>query len=177
MSEEVSKSVHHVSVFADNFQFQLQDQVEDCEYPEVWNDALLTQLFVFGPSIVGISTVRDQDVSVILEVYDKPMDEKDLRTEPDLSDYDHAAQCNLDLPSGKLLITGCTSDYEDALKLNLPFHHYGVRIFWSNLDSPDELGFEGDDEYLIQLWPNTQFEEQIMKVWKNLAYQLNPDNN
>ena len=177
MSEEVSKSVHHVSVFADNFQFQLQDQVEDCDYPEFWNDALLTQLFVFGQGIIGISTVRDQDVDVTLEIYDKPMDEKDLRTDPDLSEYDHAAQCNLELPSGKLLITGCTSDYEDALKLTLPARNYGVRLFWSNLDAIDELGFEGDDAYLIQLWPDTQFDERILKVWKNLAHQLNPDNN
>lgn len=174
---EVSKTVHQVSVFADNFQFQLQDQVEDCDYPENWNDALLTQLYVCGNRIIGIGTVRDLDVDVTLEVYDEKMDDKELDVDPDVSDFDHVVQCNLEIPSGKLLITGCTSDYEEALKLTLPARQYGVRIFWSNLDSTDELGFEGEDKYLIQFWPDTYFEERIFRVWRNLAYQLNSQNN
>ncbi len=174
---EPGKTVHQISVFADNFQFQLQDQVEDCDYPEHWNDALLMQLYVCGHKIVGIGTVRDQDIDLCLEVYDQKMPDEDLEKEPELADYDHAAQCNIEIPSGKLLITGCTSDYEDAIKLALPAKHYGVRMFWANLDSTDELGFEGDDRYLIQLWPDTFFEEGVIKLWRQLAYQFNAQNN
>jgi hypothetical protein len=177
MDDHRDKIVYNLHVFADNFQFQLQDQIEDCEYPEYWNDALLTQLFVSGNRIVGIGTVRDLDIDLTLEIYADPMDEKQLEEEPDVSHCDHAAQTNLELPSGKLLITGCTTDYEETIKLDLPAQYYGVRIFWQELDSIDELGFEGEDKYLIQLWPNTYFEEGVIKLWRQLALQSQSHNN
>src|SRR5579883_3159818 len=151
MAEHPKKIVYDLHIFADNFQFQLQDQIEDCDYPEYWNDALLTQLFVSGNRIVGVGTARDLDVDLTLEIYSEPMEEQKVDEEIDLSHCDHAAQCNLELPSKKLLITGCTTDYEETIKLDLPAQQYGLRIFWHKLDSIDELGFEGEDHYLIQL--------------------------
>lgn len=177
MAEQADKTVHNLHIFADNFQFQLQDQIEDCDYPEYWNDALLTQLFVSGNRIVGIGTVRDLDINVTLEIYAEPMDEKEIDEEPDLSNCDHAAQTNIELPSGKLLITGCTTDYEETIKIDLPARNYRLRIFWEQLDTIDELGFEGEDHYLIQLWPDTHFEELVLKEWRQLAFQAQAHNN
>lgn len=171
------KTVHQIEVFADNFQIQIQDQIEECEYPESWNDCLLTQLYVCGDRILGIGTVRDLDCELTLEIFHGAMDEKEQLTDPDLNDYDHAVQCTMDIPSGKLLITGCSSDYDECAKIELPKGTYGVRIFWSGLDTTDELGFEGDDRYTVQLYPDTHFEERILKPWRQLAYQLNPQNN
>ncbi len=174
---EKKKTVYNITVFADNFQFQLQDQVEDCEYPEHWNDGLLTQLYVVGEKLVGIGTVRDLDIDLRLEIFEEPMTEKELFAKIDLSEYDHAVQCNIDIPSGKLLVTGCTTDYEEAAKITLPPGRYGMRILWKDLDSSDDLGFEGEDEYMVQLWPNTEFEERILKNWSQIAFHLNPYNN
>jgi hypothetical protein len=177
MADQQEKTTHIISVFADNFQFYLQDQVDDCDYPEDWNDSLLTRLFACGEKVVGIGTVRDLDCEITLEVFANPMDEKQQQDEPDLSDYDHVAQCNIEIPSGKLMIGGCTTDYEETTKLDLAPGHYGVRIFWSNLDKTDTLGFEGDDQYMIQLFPETYFDEVIFKFWRQLALQLNTQNN
>lgn len=177
MSVGKAKNVYEISVFADNFQFQIQDQVEDCEYPVFWNDALLTQLYICGHRIIGIGTVRDLDVDVVIEVYQDSLDEDEANALPELSDFDHAVQCNIELPSGKMLVTGCSTGYDETTKLELPARFYGVRIFWSGLERTDELGFEGDDRYLIQLFPDTNFQERVLKSWRQLGYQLNPDNN
>lgn len=171
------KTVHEFLVFADNFQFQIQDQKEECEFPEEWNDRLLTQMYAAGERVIGICTVRDLDVEVSIVIHSDKMDEKDVHKIPDLTEYDHVAQCNLELPSGAFILTGCTEFYDDANKIRVEPGQYGVRIFWSNLDSIDELGFEGDDRYIIEMWPDTQFEPQVLKAWRQLAYQINPQNN
>ncbi|MBX9689399.1 MAG: hypothetical protein K2X27_22000 [Candidatus Obscuribacterales bacterium] len=177
MADAPDKITHSIMVFAENFQFQLQDQIEDCDYPEDWNDSLLSQLYVGGRGIVGIGTVRDLDIELTLEVYAAPMDEKDMNEDPEVGEFDHVVQCNIEVPSGKLLVTGSTTEYDDTYKLEIPAGQYGMRIFWSGLDTLDELGFEGDDKYLIQLYPETPFEERIIKTWRQLALQLNPQNN
>ncbi len=172
--QEKSKTVHHLTVFADNFQFQIQDQIEDeVEYPEDWNDNLLTQLFVAGERLIGIGTVRDLDVDLTIEIYHDPMSEEEMDKVINLDAYDHVVQCNIELESGKLMVTSSTTAYEDAAKFDLAPGQYGVRIFWSNLDSSDDLGFEGDDEYFIQLFPETELEECVMKKWKQIAFHLN----
>lgn len=170
------KIVHELIVFADNFQVQIQDQKEECDFPESWNDSLLTQLYVAGDRVLGIGTVRDLDVELTIEVNSDRMDDKDIYEDPDCSDYDHVVQCNIDFPSGELLISG-SSEIDEASKIIIPPGTYGLRIFWSNLDSTDELGFEGDDHYKIELWPNTYFEERILKMWRQIAFQINPQNN
>lgn len=176
-SEDENRIVHKLELFADNFQFQVQDQIEECEYPEDWNDKLLSYLYACGERVVGIGTVRDLDVEITIEIYHAPMDEKDMEKEPELSQYDHAVQCNIEIPSGKLMIAGCTMDYDDAVKIEIPPGQYGVRIFWTDLDSTDELGFEGEDKYLLKLYPETYFEEGVLKSWRHLGIQLNAENN
>jgi hypothetical protein len=171
------KIVHELIVFADNFQVHLQDQKEEADFPESWNDLLLTQLYVAGERVLGIGTVRDLDVEMTIEVNSDRMDDKDIYTDPDCSDYDHVAQCNIDLPSGEILISGCTESFDEAHRISVPPGTYGVRMYWSNLDSTDDLGFEGDDHYKLEFWPNTYFEERIIKMWRHLAYQINSQNN
>jgi hypothetical protein len=171
------KTVHELIVFADNFQIQIQDLKEESDFPESWNDALLTQLYVVGDSVLGLGTVRDLDVELTIEVNSDRMDDKEIYTDPDCSDYDHVVQCNIEVPSGELLISGCTESFDEASKITVPPGSYGLRIFWSNLDSTDDLGFEGDDHYKIEMWPNTYFEERIIKVWRQIAFQMNPQNN
>lgn len=177
MAGQPEKTVHHITIFADNFQFMLQDLLEDCEFPEDWNDSLLTRLFSCGNKIIGIGTVRDLDCDLTLEVYADRMDERLQQQDPEMNQYDHVAQCNIEIPSGKLLVTGCTTNLEDCTKIEVIPGQYGVRIFWSNLSNTDALGFEGDDTYLVQLWPDTHFDEAILKFWRQLALQLNPQNN
>lgn len=172
MPETLPTWVHQINVFADTFQFHIQDIADECLYPETWNDDLALQLFVIGDKILGVGTVRDHDVDVTIEIFDTPMDSGDVDKEPDLDDWDQVIQCNINVPTGKILVTGATEDPELAKRLEIRPGHYGVRIFWGGLDTVDELGFEGDDYYKIMMWPNTEFEERVIKPWKELAFRL-----
>lgn len=165
MTEASLKQVHQLNVFADSFQFLVQDRMEDCAYPENWSDELASQLFVIGDKVVGVGTVRDLDVEVVLEIFDAPLDEEEREQDPDVTDWDQVIQCNLNIPSGRLLIAGPTEDFEEVARLDVPPGQYGIRVFWGNLDSIDDMGFEGDDLYKIMMWPNTEFEPRIIKPW------------
>lgn len=167
MTEPLTKEI---IVFADNFQFHLQDKRSECDYPESWNEEIMNGLFVAGSNVIGIGTVRDLDVEVTLQIMPTPMDEKDKDKLPELEDWDHAVQCTLDVPSGELLIAGPTEDIEQAAKLTVEPGRYGVRIFWGNLENVDEIGFEGDDVYKIVMWPDTDLETRILKRWRSLVY-------
>lgn len=160
-----------IIVFADNFQFHLQDKRSDCDYPETWNEEIMNALFVAGSNVIGIGTVRDLDVEVSLDIMSTPMDNNDMDKLPeDIEDWDHAVQCTLDVPSGEMLIGGPTEDPEHAARVELAPGRYGVRIFWGNLENVDEVGFEGDDVYKIVMWPNTELETRILKRWRSLVY-------
>lgn len=167
----MSEAIHRtVTVFADNFQFHLQDKKAECEYPESWNEEIMNALFVAGRGVVGIGTVRDLDVDVDVQVNDKPLEEREKENIPDLSQWDHAVQCTLELPSGELLITGPTAPPEEAAIFQLKPGNYGVRIFWSNLDEVEAIGFEGEDTYKIEMWPDTELDTRVLKRWRSLVY-------
>ena len=128
-------------------------------------------LFVAGDNVIGVGTVRDLDVEVSLQIMSTPMDGRDIdRLPDDIDQWDHIAQSTLNLPSGKLLIAGLTEDIERAATVDLEPGRYGVRVFWSNLDVVDEMGFEGDDSYKVILWPGTELETRILKHWRSLVY-------
>ena len=88
----------------------------------------------------------------------------------DLDGWDQVVQCNISIPSGKILVAGPTEDVQFAKRLEVRPGNYGMRIFWGGLDTVDELGFEGDDRYKIMMWPKTEFEERVIKSWRELAY-------
>ncbi|MBY0357140.1 MAG: hypothetical protein K2W82_03990 [Candidatus Obscuribacterales bacterium] len=168
MAEPIPTWVHQVTVFADNFQFHIQDATAEGEYPETLNDDLITSFLALGDKVVAIGTVRDLDVEVTIEIFDEPLDQEDIEEEPDTDGFDQVAQCNIDLPSGRFFVAGPVEDIEHAKKIEVKPGSYGMRIFWKDLHSVDTVGFEGDDSYRIMMWPDTEFEPRLIKMWKNL---------
>jgi hypothetical protein len=164
-----------ITIFADNFQFHLQDRRSECDYPESWNEEIMNGLFVAGQNVVGIGTVRDLDVEVEIVTHSLPMDDNDKDKLPDLVDWDHAVQCSIEVPSGQLLLAGPTADIDHSPVLQLKPGRWGLRIFWANLEVIDEVGFEGEDKYKVELWPNTDLETLILKRWRSLAYYDSSD--
>jgi hypothetical protein len=70
------------NIFADYFQFYIQDEAADGNLSDAWSDEAVDQLFAVGPGVVGIGTVRNMDVPVTVEILDA---EKAV----DLAEWDH----------------------------------------------------------------------------------------
>lgn len=143
-------------LFADHFQFRLQDESADGNLEESWTEDAVARLLATAPCTVGVGTVRNMAVLVALEV---------LETEPqaDLDAWDHVVECSLDVPSGRIVIAGCTDYFPDAARVEVAAGAYRARVSYGSLDSVSEDGLNGDDRYRVQLWPGDAADPRILK--------------
>jgi hypothetical protein len=102
------------------------------------------RLLAIAPGCVGVGTVRNTHVPVTVEVAEAAPSE-------DLSQWEQVNECSIDLPSGRLVIAGCTDYFPDAARMELDRGTYRVRIYYENLRSISADGLEGNDHYRLAL--------------------------
>jgi|ERR1051325_1809695 hypothetical protein len=144
------------TLFADYFQFYLQDEGADGNLGDAWTDTAVNDLLALAPGTIGVGTVRNMDVPVEIEIVNGP-------PQNDLAQWDHVMECGIDVPSGRLVIAGCTDYFPDAARLNIAPGTYRARIYYGDLDSLSEDGLTGDDHYRIVLWPSNDLTRNVIK--------------
>jgi hypothetical protein len=68
--------MHEFSIFADYFQFYIQDEAADGDLSDAWTDEAVERMLATEAGVVGIGTVRNMDVPVTVEILDteSPLD-------------------------------------------------------------------------------------------------------
>ncbi len=151
-----------VTVFAEDYHFCLHDEKAEIEWSETWEQDNFDNMLSVGHLVVGVGTARDKDVPVSVEVVEKEPDDDDL------SDWDHVTECNLELPSGKMLISGPTESLDLAARITVEPGMYRMRIYYGALEEVDDDGFEGDDFYRVVLWRGKIAQNKVIKRWSKL---------
>ena len=149
----------HVTLFADYFQFYLQDDhAEGRDIAAQWSDDDVARMLTVGPGVVGIGTARNMSVPVSLEL---------LGEAPalDLTAWDHVVECTLVASSGQLVIAGSSDYLPDAARIPVAPGMYRVRLACAGLGTVSGSGMEGDDRYHLQLWPATAAEPVVLKQY------------
>ncbi len=148
--------MYRYELFADYFQFYLQDEAADGDLSDAWTDEAVARMLAVGDGAVGVGTARNMDVPVTLELLD---------AEPpaDLAGWDHATECSLQIRGDKLLIAGCTDYRPDAARIPVAPGSYRVRVYYGGLDTLSEDGLEGEDRYHLQLWPADAIAPRVLK--------------
>ena len=143
-------------LFADYFQFYLQDEKAKGDLSESWTEEATQRLLAIAPETIGVGTVRNMNVPVAVEIHE---------TEPteDFDNWDHVVECGLNIPTGNIVIAGCTDCFPDAPRIKVKAGCYGARIFYGELDTLSEDGLEGGDHYKIVLWPASVSDVKILK--------------
>jgi len=143
-------------LFADYFQFYLQDESAEGNLGDSWSEEAVARLLAIAPGTIGVGTVRNMNVPVTVEI---------LEGEPgsDLESWDHVTECSLDVPSGRIVIAGCTDYFPDAARIDIEPGTYRARVSYGSLDSLSEDGLDGDDRYRVQLWPAQSSELHVLK--------------
>lgn len=140
---------HILDLYADYNQFYLGDASfqADTAAPDFWSaDAFARKLAISPPGLIGVGTVRYDTVPVVVEVHSTPPMEKQ-------GQWDHVVEASLELPSGRLVIDGCTSYRpETSPHIELSPGTYRVRICYAGQDTVDE------DWYRVVLWPHSPYE-------------------
>jgi hypothetical protein len=155
MCREEPMSVHRFELFADYFQFYLQDESVDGNLGEKWSPEATDRLLALAHGTIGVGTVRNMTVPVCLEFRDSaPTD--DVKC-------DHAVECSIEIPSGKLVIAGCTDYFPEAARINVKPGTYRARVYYAGLDSLSSDGLDGSDSYHLVLWLAPQGEVVVLK--------------
>lgn len=144
------------TLFADYFQFYLQDEPVDGNLSDAWTEEAVARLLAVGPGVVGIGTVRNMDVPVSVEVLDG-------EESVDLAPWDHVVECSLVVQSGSIVIAGCTDYFPDASRIQVQPGTYRVRACYADLDSLSEDGLDGRDRYELKLWLAPPIEPRVLK--------------
>lgn len=154
----LSKILYQGEVLADYFQIYLRDEAYP-DLPDDYSRDATNRRLVAGPNAVILHTVRNMPVPIRVEWHDQ-------RPALDLEAYQHVVEARFNCPSGQLVLAGLT-DYEpEAPRLSVNIGSLKVRANLSGLDTLSEDGLEGNDQYLLQLWPATEATAvDLLKVW------------
>jgi hypothetical protein len=146
-------------LFADYHQIYLADAKQPPGLPDEWTDDKLRQRVNLVDRALVISTVRDTDVQVKIELH---------ATRPllDIANVDHAIEVSLRVPSGKLIVAGLTDYEEAATRVGVPAGDLRAPIVFSGLGTLSEDGLAGDDQYVVHLWPGRPEGPAVHKQWR-----------
>ena len=150
------KEKYEFELFADYHQFYLQDEEADGDLSDSWTEQAVQLLLALAPGTIGVGTVRNMDVPVIVEVHDSEPQE-------DFALWEQINECYIDVPSGKIIVAGCTDYFPDAARISVEPGTYRARVFYGDLDTLSEDGLDGDDKYKVALWQDKAVETIVIK--------------
>ncbi len=150
------KEKYEFNLFADYHQFYLQDEEAHGDLSNSWTKQASEDLLALAPGNIGVGTVRDMNVPVIVEIHDcEPQEE--------LNSWHHITECSIDIPSGKIVVAGCTDYFPDASRISVKPGTYRARIFYGGIDSLSEDDLDGDDKYKVALWRGETTSPKVVK--------------
>ena len=135
-----------LELLPDYFQFYLQDEAASGDLSQAWSPAAVTCMLAMAEGVVGLGTARNMLVPVTVEVLE-------MAPPALLERFDHVVEGSLEVSSGTLVIAGCTDYLPDAARLPIAKGGNAARVCVSGLDTLSEDGLQGQDHYLVQLWP------------------------
>jgi hypothetical protein len=145
---------HEFELFPDYYQFYLQDEQTTDGLADAWTDQASEDLFAIALGTIGISTARNtDDVPVTVEIHTSEPAEN-------VAEWDHIVAASIDIPSGKIVIAGCTDYFPDAARISVTPGVYQLRVFYAGLDA---VSADGVDQYKVALWPGQSINPQVIK--------------
>ncbi len=149
-------SSHRLTLLADYHQFYLQDESARGGLAEAWTPVAVERMLAVGDGVVGFGTARNMLVPVTLQFLE-------VGPSLDLAGADHVVEGSLTIHSGRVVVAGCTDHFPDAARYDLPPGTYRVRMSIIGIDTLSDDGLDGEDHYLVQLWPATAIEPIVLK--------------
>lgn len=157
----MSRILYDGTLFADYFQFFLCDE-NNSQLPEDYSEESIRQRLIMAPQAAIVHAARNADVDVLVEWHDE-------RPAPELAAFDHVVEAGFFTDSGRLMLAGLMDYTETSDRLQVPVGPVGLRVSMSGFETIDQTGLEGQDRYLLQLWPAKEIVGvQVLKAWPGL---------
>jgi hypothetical protein len=154
-----------LKLFADYYQIHLFDDGSVTNLGDAWtHEAVLDNLAV-ATDAIAVGTTVNVFVAVTLEVLE-------AEPEDDSAEFDHVVEGSLQIPSGRLVVMGCT-DYEpQAARFGVAAGPIRARVARSNLAEAERLGIDSADDpatmerLRLQVWPAPLGNRVVIKRWQ-----------
>jgi hypothetical protein len=142
------------TVFADYNQFFLLDDELQPSYPESVSQSALDDRCLVEPSVLAVYTALPREVSVEVCVY---------RSVPEIDRgiWGHVVQGALAVPSGRLVLAGCTDYLPDCSRIQVPQGMLEFLLCGRGFDA------HAEEAYLVALWPGHFRSIEVIK--RNVA--------
>ena len=154
---------YSLEIFADYHQFYLMDDEEQPDYPSEITELDCSNMAKIAPYIIAVYTTRNTTVPVNVRISNS-----DPGINFDL--WDHIVECSIAVPSGRLVVLGCTDYLPEAQRLEMLSGTYQARICYGNLDTISVNCLDGTDHYTVDLWQGQMQKLQVIKQWENAPY-------
>ena len=144
------KKKYQFRLFADYFQFYIQDEQATGDLSDAWNKESCNIGLAVAPGTLGVGTARNMIVPVVLEIHDSVPNE-------DFEKWDRVNECSIDVPSGCIVIAGCTDYFPEAKRISVEAQCYRARVYYGGQNVVADDYAEGHDHYRIVLWPASSY--------------------
>ena len=155
----VMQLIRNFTIFADYFQFVVMDETSEDDFSEIWSEEDLHRMLAVGRSAVCPGTLRNVDVEVEVHVAEHA-------PEILLDAFDHAAEASLSIPSGLLVVMGCTGYLPDAPRIEVTPGCYRVLFLVAGVATITNEWEPAQDKYIVHLWPGSSREARLVKHWR-----------
>jgi hypothetical protein len=148
---------NHFTVYAGYRQFYLLDgeSLVNAGSLDFWTKEAFDMRIATNPGIIGVGTGTYGDVRVEIEILSS------RPTSEDLSAWDHVVEASLKLPEPSLVISGCPDGPIGSIPVSPG--DYRVRVYSADLGTVEAE--EGEDWYLILVWPEEISPPILLKNW------------
>lgn len=151
---------HTYKVPADYYQFYVFDSGREpfaAKYS--WDEEDSRRMLIVEPGLLGIGTARNFAVHVSIEVVPK-------RPEIHWKTANRVVETFIDVPTGRLVIAGCTESEKQYRYISVPSSGYRALVVYENLESAWLFGLLRRDRYRLVLWPGHECETKVIKQSK-----------
>ena len=118
-------STYNFSLFADYFQFYIQDENSPGISGESWSREASDRCLAVEEAAIAVGTGRNMEVPVHIEFLDSAPGD-------DSESWDRINECSIVITSGRLVVAGCTDYFPDAARIDVSPGSYRARIYSGN---------------------------------------------
>lgn len=154
--------VYRFNVFADYFQFVIQDENSDDDFASIWSEEALAAQTAFGRSAMCPGTLRNVEVPVQIIM-------TDADPQIELETVDHAVGGSLEISSGRVVVMGCTQYFPEAPRFDVQPGVYRALALMTGIRSIKTEWDPADDNYIVYLWPGPARPPKLLKHWNGGA--------
>ncbi|MFH1987676.1 MAG: hypothetical protein ABIK25_08625 [Pseudomonadota bacterium] len=135
------------------------DEKSEDDFSNIWTEEALAHMLAVAPTAVCPGTLRNVDVQVEIEILDSP-------PTIDFTQWDNVVEASINIPSGKLVVMGCTGYLPDAARIEVQPGSYQLLSLAGGIESIQTEWEPANDIYRVYLWPGQERKPHLIKRWQ-----------